>query len=89
MIFQKGRGFYEFTKTETIQESKEVVLVDRLTGDMFTGGAARRMIGAPPGERVRIKPTTLKKYRIFVQSTSYNRRLVGGTNFLYEVDRSR
>lgn len=89
LAFQKGRGFYEFTKTETIQENKEVVLVDRFTGDMFTGNAARRMIGAPPGERVRIKPTALKNYRIFVRSDSYNRKLKGGTNFLYEVDMSR
>lgn len=84
--FKTGRGFYEFTKTETIQEKKEVVLVDRATGDMFSGEAAREMIGLPYGTRGRIAPTKLVKHRVFVQSTSYNRKLIGGTQFLYEVE---
>src|SRR5438067_7995473 len=32
--FKKGRGFYEFTKTETIQGYKEIVLLDRAAGDL-------------------------------------------------------
>jgi hypothetical protein len=86
LTFNKGRGFYEFTKTETVQEKKEVVLMDRHTGDMFTGSEARVLIGLPYGMRGRIKPTILDQYKVFVQSTSYNRRLVGGTSFLYEVE---
>ena len=85
LTFKKGRGFYEFMKTETIQEKKEVVLMDRKTGDMYTGDEAREMIGLPYGMRGRIKPTVLEQYRVFVQSTSVNRKLVGGTKFLYEV----
>ncbi len=89
LVFNAGRGFYEFTKPETIQENKEVVLRDKVTGDMYSGNAARNMIGLPPGIRGRIKPADLGKYDVFVQSTSYNRKLVGGTRFLYEVDMSR
>jgi len=84
--FKPGRGFYEFTKAETIQGYKEVVLMERTTGDMFAGEKAREMLGLPPGETARIRPTELEKYAVFVQSTSYNRRLVGGTRFLYEVE---
>ena len=89
LTFKTGRGFYEFTKTELIQERKEVVLRDKETGDMYSGDKARERIGLAPGERAKIKPTYLADYDIFVQSTSYNRRLVGGTRFLYEVDLSR
>ncbi|MEI5604674.1 VWA domain-containing protein, partial [Streptomyces brasiliscabiei] len=74
-----GRGFYEFTKTETIQGKKEVILMDRKTGDMFTGQKAREMLGLPEGASIRIKPTSLEKYVVFVQSTSANRKLMGGT----------
>ncbi len=87
--FKKGRGFYEFTKTETVQEKKEVVLRDKFTGDMFTGDEARNMIGLPHGTRGRIRPADLDLYDVFVQSTSYNRKLVDGTRFLYEVDLDR
>lgn len=84
--FKKGRGFYEFTKTETIQGGKEVVLMDRTSGDMFSGGKAREMLGLPESETARVRPTSLEKYAVFVQSTSVNRRLLGGTRFLYEVE---
>ncbi|OQW94915.1 MAG: hypothetical protein BWK79_04345 [Beggiatoa sp. IS2] len=86
LTFKKGRGFYEFMKTETIQGKKEIVLMDRATGDLFAGEAARDMLGLPVGETVRIKPASLEKYMVFVQSTSVNRKLIGGTRFLYEVE---
>ena len=81
--FKTGRGFYEFTKPEIISHKKEVVLVDKKTGEMFSGRDARRMIGA--GSGIRIPPTSFEKWRVFVQSTSYGRNLMGGTSFLYEV----
>ncbi len=86
LTFKIGRGFYEFTKTETIQGHKEVVLMDRATGDLFEGEAAREMLGLPAGATVRIKPSNLEKYVVFVQSTSANRKLIGKTRFLYEVE---
>ena len=45
LIFKAGRGFYEFTKPEIISEKKEVVLLDKATGDMFTGPEAFDLIG--------------------------------------------
>jgi len=84
--FKKGRGFYEFTKTETIQGQKEVVLMDRKTGDLWSGARARALLGLPEGATARLRPASLDRYFVFVQSTSVNRRLIGGTRFLYEVD---
>jgi len=81
--FKVGRGFYEFTKPEIISHKKEVVLVDKESGDFFTGRDAARMIKA--GSGIRIPPTTFTKWRVFVQSTSYGRNLMAGTSFLYEV----
>jgi len=85
--FVKGAGFYQWTKTETIQEKKKVVLVDQVTGDMFSGDKARDMIGLPTGERGRLRPghNPVPGYDVFIQSTSYNRKLKAGTQFLYEV----
>lgn len=84
--FRKGRGFYEFTKTETIQHYKEVVLLDESTGDLFTGAEARRMIRLPEGSNARVRPNIPAGYTVFVQSTSVNRKLKAGTRFLYEVE---
>jgi hypothetical protein len=84
--FNPGRGFYEFTKPETIQAGKEIVLLERSTNDMFTGPKARKLLGLPPAgtHSVKIKPTQLADYAVFVQSMSHNRKLKAGTRFLYE-----
>ena len=54
---------------------------------MFTGPEACSLIGSGDPKK-KIKPTILEEFRVFVQSTSYNRVLVEDTGFLYEVDPS-
>jgi hypothetical protein len=83
--FKIGQGFYQLTKTELVQERKQVVLVDKKTGDMWSGNAARDFIGLPYGERGKIQPRHDLTYDIFIQSTSANRKLMGNTKFLYEA----
>ena len=89
LTFQKGRGFYQLTKTETIQDYKEVVLRENATGDLYSGEKARELLGLPRTGSTRTRPVVPRNYTAFVQSTSYNRKLIGGTEFLYEVDLSR
>lgn len=86
--FKKGRGFYELTKTVKVQAHKEIILCDKKTGDFFTGDYARDLLGLPHGENASLKPVSLDKYKVFIQSTSNNRKLLGDTDFLYEVDGS-
>ena len=86
LVFAPGKGFYEFTKRETIQDKKEIVIRDKVTGDMFSGDKARKLLGIHLGMgKSKIAPKHGDKYDVFVQSTSYNRKLIGGTRFLYEV----
>lgn len=82
--FKKGRGFYQFMKSEIVQEHKEVVLRNKVTGDLFTGAEARNFIGLPFGERGRIRPKYFDDYEVYIQSTSANRKLIAGYKFLYE-----
>lgn len=86
-VFKTGRGFYQFTTKVLVQEHKEVVLVDKRSGDMFSGDRAREMIGVPAGTRGKVSPGEgdLGGYDAFIQSTSPNRKLLGGTKFLYEI----
>jgi hypothetical protein len=85
LTFKVGRGFYEFTKKVTVQDHKEVILMDKTTGDFFSGDEAREIAGIPVGVEARVSPEKLDKYVCFIQSTSPNRKLLGGTKFLYEV----
>lgn len=83
--FKPGRGFYQLTKAELVQEKKEVVLMEKSTGHFFSGDEARALLGLKPGERGKVHAVALDRFLVFIQSTSYNRKLVPGTKLLYEV----
>jgi hypothetical protein len=84
LSFKAGKGFYEFTKSETIGSNKEVILMKKDTGELFEGEVARAIIGLK-NESKKYSPKDVRDYRVFIQSTSYNRKLIGGTGFLYEA----
>ena len=84
-LVRRGVDQDEFLpRTDLEIRAEEVVLVDKETGDMFTGREAFTLVGG--GGSGRVRPADLEQWRVFVQSTSYNRALVAGTGFLYEVD---
>lgn len=87
-FFKPGAGYYEFSsKAVTVQAYKQVVLMDKDSGQLWSGDAARQLLGLPKGKECRLKPSDvdLGQYWVFIQSTSYNRKLLARTNFLYEV----
>ncbi len=78
--YQVGRAYYEFaSRTETIQPQKEIAVM--VGDDIYTGPAARQMLGLPD-HHVRVKPGDHPGYTIFVQSTSYNRKVRTGHRVL-------
>jgi len=94
IIFQRGRGFYELSKSEKVQQYKEIIIENRETGEMFTGAQVREYLGLQPqiksgGVTERLNSRHTKEYRVYVQSTSTNRKLIGGTHLLYEVELDR
>jgi hypothetical protein len=88
--FSRGRGFYQLIMTELIQANKEVIFVDKLTGEvMMDTNKCRTMMGLPYGTKGKVNPKTIacaKQYDIFVQSNSANRALDTGTKFMYELE---
>lgn len=84
LTFEKGRGFYEWTKKETIQDYKEVVAQNLESGAIITGKRARSVLGIPTSTSD-VKPDGDATHVGFVQSTSVNRKLKAGTKFLYEM----
>lgn len=88
--FRVGKGFYELTKSELVQERKEIVLEHKESGVLYTGSKARQMMWLPFGKRGNLSTRNIPKgYSAFIQSTSWNRKLINKTRFLYEADLSR
>jgi hypothetical protein len=80
--YVKGIGYYQLSKTETIQPQKDIIVVEKKTGNAYSGSNARGLIGLPATGRVRVKPDHNPLFDIFVQSTSLNRNLVPNTRVL-------
>lgn len=81
--YLKGAGFYQLSKSETIQDHKRVMIRDKKTGAVYEGYAARQMLGLPDTGSVRLRPGDHGAFDLFIQSTSYNRHLVAGTSVVY------
>ncbi len=83
--FEKGKYFYELTESEKVQDYKKVVIQDKTTGTFYSGwDAAKRLLNIPNFQgTVRIKPGNLGDFKVFIQSTSTNRKLVPGTAVVY------
>lgn len=79
--YQKGSTYYELTKSEKVQVYKEIAIVNKNDGKKYFGPSARAMLGLPHDE-VKIRPGSFGEWRIFVQSTSLNRKLPTGTSVL-------
>jgi hypothetical protein len=80
--YNQGSAYYQLTKPEKIQPHKLIALRERLSGDVYTGKQARKMLSLPDYE-VRVSPAGQSDaYDIFIQSTSVNRNLIGGTSVL-------
>lgn len=79
-----GNAFYELAKKEKIQDHKPVIIEDRKTGRMYGGDDARRLLGFPELGEITVKPGDHGNFRIYVKSTSVNRKLIKDTCVLYK-----
>ena len=80
-FYQIGSAFYQLVKQEEVQPQKKVAILDKSSGLVYTGEDARTMLGLPNTKTV-VHPEAHPKYDLFIQSTSVNRKLVGGTKVL-------
>jgi len=78
--YKLGSAYYQLTKREEIQPQKAIAIRSK-NGSVYVGAEARKLLGLPD-QHVKVNPTHDPDYDIFVQSTSPNRKLIGGTKVL-------
>lgn len=99
--FQRGHGYYQLIERtadgkanfEEVQANKEVVFVNKSTGEAISDtNWCRGQLGVPFGTKGKVRPLqipeVMDKYEVFIQSNSYTRDLDPGTKFLYELERT-
>jgi hypothetical protein len=82
-----GKTYYQMVKRERIQHYKQIAVAvpdhKNKTVALYTGNDARAKLGLPQdGTEVRVSPGHWKGYKVYIQSTSLNRKLVPGTSLL-------
>lgn len=81
--YSAGMAYYEFDgklkPSEIIQATKQLAV--ETGGQLYSGRAARQMLGLPDYQ-VRVKPADHPGCTIFVQSTSFNRKILAGQRVL-------
>lgn len=87
VTYKPGNGYYALKKTEKISPKKELVLHNK-DNDTFIveSSGCRKILGLSTTENVSIKPKDVPdKYRLFIQSTSHNRKIPKNTHVLFKV----
>lgn len=79
--YSVGSVYYELTKPETIQGSKAIAIANKVDGKVYSGVAARSVLGLPAVE-TKVRPGDFGDWRIYVQSKSVNRNLIPNQTFL-------
>ena len=79
--YRLGSAYYQLSKPEKIQASKNILIQDKLSGRVYSGADARQMLGLPDYE-VKVNSIDHPKWNIYVQSSSVNRKLVRDTKVI-------
>jgi hypothetical protein len=83
-----GRTYYEFSKRETVQDYKKILVAiydrESNTETVYSGPQVRSLLGLPEAGTVRVRPGSWERkgYKVFILSTSNNRKLAPGTRVL-------
>lgn len=80
----KGAAFYHLIKPEKrVHDYKLIALRVKTSGKVYCGKEARVMLGIDVPHMVRLVPGDHNKFDVFIQSTSFNRKIPAGTEVMY------
>lgn len=87
VTYNTGAGFYAVRRTENVSAKKDMIL-HKEANDTFIIGAkeCRTYLNLPLDKDIKIKPADIPQgHRLFVQSTSHNRKIPKETHVLVKV----
>ncbi len=80
-----GQAYYQLMKTEKVQPTKRVLIMEKGKKAVWGGKAARDLIGLPDNVIAKVTPGNHASYDIYLQSASVNRKLPRGTKILIDL----
>lgn len=81
--YVKGTAFYQLTKPEdVVQDYKILLVLDKKSGAVYSGRDARSLLSLPTAGNCKIIPGNHGNFEVYIQSTSINRKLPGGSKLI-------
>lgn len=86
LTYVDGAYFYKLVTKEKVLKDRRIVVAHRddTTGKLYSGPAARTLLGLPVDADVEVEPGSLGKWTVFVQSASPTRKTVRDAEFLWD-----
>jgi len=82
--YTAGCAYYQLVKTEAAVQDYKGIIITKVGGaGIFHGRQARQLLGLPLIGTARVVPGDHSGYDIYIQSTSFNRRIPAGTKVIY------
>lgn len=82
VAYKPGRAAYQLTKPEIVQAYKKIFIAEKGKKTFYGGKNTRNLLGLPYTD-AKIVPGNHASYDIFVESRSFNRKLVRGTRVVW------
>lgn len=83
--FVQGNYFFPLIVRTRVSDAKQVLIRHKISGKIYGGPEARRLVGLPDTGEVSISPEPNGEYDLFIQSSSLNRKLIAGHDLLIKV----
>ncbi len=81
--YVSGQTYYQLNKPEVVQGTKDVLIIKDGDSTVYSGHKVRQLLGLPTdGTDAKVEPGNFSNKKIFIASTSVNRKLVKNTNVL-------
>ena len=82
--YKTGNSFYQLVKNETIQPTKQIMIQNKKTNEVYEGDNARKLLNLPDTS-VKFKLSDFGEWDVYVQSTSVNRKIIPKQGVLIKV----
>ncbi len=79
-----GAGYYPLQKAEVLKQGRRIIVQIRGESHYYAGPAARKLLELPEDRDVKVEPKNLGELVVYFQSASPTRKLLPGTQFLYD-----
>lgn len=84
LTYVPGAAYYQLQNATELKQGRRIILQPRGQDCYLSGPDVRALLGLPDDRDIKLEPKNLGDFVVYVQSASTTRKLLPGTQFLYD-----